>query len=208
MIKFIIDKIRDNDGPLKSARLVVGDIVEEAVDIASHYIKKIRGRSDSISAPPFAEEVPSTNDSPSKTYAPNTKNASFQKNKSAGRPKKSGAAKKSKSSDKKLKRTVDVPPELATALDKPANQRKQEFKVLAILWDAQNRNQSGMSAKDLSEHGIKLGLSIRHENIRKVIKMRLSAYVEILQEVNSRSSIYHYRLNDAGDQYFRDNYLQ
>lgn len=206
MLKFIIDKIRENDGPLKSARLVIADIAEETVDVVSHYMNKIRKKSTAPSpAQPVKESVSTQNTS--EAEVPPTSVSSSRKTKSPTKPKKSGTTKKTKAPEKKLKRTLDVSTELALALDTPANQRKQEFKVLAILWDAKQRNQNGMSAKDLSDHGAQLGLAIRHENIRKVIKMRLSTYVEIMQEANNRSSIYHYRLNDVGDTYFREKYL-
>ena len=39
MLKSLINKFRDTPGPLKQARVIVGDMAEELVDLAEHYIK-------------------------------------------------------------------------------------------------------------------------------------------------------------------------
>ena len=215
MLKFLIDKLKESSGPLKQVRLVVGDVIEEVVDLAGHYIRKLRNSPAPAVPDVISPEIPQTpSDSPEQVVPQKKKSpqqsAASKPAKPAARSKKSSAAaaKKNKTAKKtEPPRTIDVPPELAAALDNTANRRKQEFKVLSILWDARNRNMGGMSAKALSEHGTNLGLAIRHENIRKVIKMRLSNYVEILHEHGDRASINHYRLNDEGIDYFNKTFL-
>ena len=64
-----------------------------------------------------------------------------------------------------------------------------------------------LSAKQLSEHGAKLGLEIRHENIRKVIRMRLENYVDIHQDRRHGHTLYNYKITDKGANYFNEKYL-
>ena len=64
-----------------------------------------------------------------------------------------------------------------------------------------------LSAKQLSEHGESLGLAIRHENVRKVIRMRLENNVDIMQNRQQGSPIYNYRITKQGIDYFTEKYL-
>ena len=43
MLRFLLDKFRQAPGPLKQTRLIVGDLAEEIIDLASYYVyrKKI-----------------------------------------------------------------------------------------------------------------------------------------------------------------------
>jgi hypothetical protein len=99
-------------------------------------------------------------------------------------------------------------PRLAQAMTDPENLKKQDFKVLGILWDLEQRGMLGMNANDLSAHGERLGLVIRHENIRKVIRLRLSEYVETIRFLEDGASLYRYELTKAGVQYFEKTFLK
>jgi hypothetical protein len=90
----------------------------------------------------------------------------------------------------------------------PGNLRKQDFKALAILWDAYGRGMVPLSAKAVSDHGAQIGLAIRHENVRKVIRMRLERYVDYHNEGAGSGTIYRYALNAAGRGHFVDTYLR
>lgn len=193
MLKFFLDKFRQSPGPLKQTRLVVGDVIEELLDLAEHYIKGKKLNPSCESEPSQSCE---TGNSPLKTA------------KKMSRQTPGGARKKSTRAAKSHPRELDVPQKLADALDVPTNQKKQEFKVLAILWDAHLRGISDLSAKALSEHGTKLGLTIRHENVRKVIRMQLSAYVKSEQNRKAGTSIYYYQITPEGISHFEDKYLQ
>jgi hypothetical protein len=186
MLRFFLDKFRESPGPLKQARVIAGDLAEEVLDIAEHYIQRLSHSEES------------------------SENASSLNANAAAAPSPADPAPASvkKTVKPALERTLDVSGELAGALDAPSNQKKQEFKVLAILWDAKHRNLGDLSAKQLSEHGEKLGLAIRHENVRKIIRMRLENYVDTLQDSADGTSIYHYHITPAGEQYFKDKYLK
>jgi hypothetical protein len=97
---------------------------------------------------------------------------------------------------------------LEAALDNTQNKKKQEFKILAILWDADQRQMGKLTAKSVSDHGEKLGVSIRHENVRKVIRMRLDKHVEIHTEQVGNGNIYKYKLSPLGTDYFENRYLK
>ena len=209
MIKFFLDKFRETPGPLKQSRLVVGDVIEELLDLAGHYLRRKRhGEDDPVEAvsaaaptvaPVQAPPVPKTEPKPrAKIAAASKKKVSAKSTAAPKRPPRTPEA---------PPRTLDVSQELARALEQPTNQKKQEFKVLAILWDANQRGFDALSAKALSDHGIKLGLVIRHENVRKVIRMQLSGYVESVQNRIEGSSIYHYRITPKGVAQFEEKYL-
>ena len=42
MLRFFLDKLRTSAGPFKESRQIVGDVLEEALDIAEHYIKRFK----------------------------------------------------------------------------------------------------------------------------------------------------------------------
>ena len=195
MMRFFLDKFKESTGPLKETRQLVGDVLEEIMDIVEHYIKGSRDNVaealEDVSEPRKSHDQQG-GDNPTVDSAPDKKEK-LKKKKQLKKP--------------EPKRTLEVPEELAAALDMASNRKRQEFKVLAILWDANNRNLGNLSAKKLSEHGEKLGLAIRHENVRKVIRMRLQNNVEILQNRRQGTSIYNYRITDKGIEYFSTKYL-
>ncbi len=186
MLRFFLSKLRESPGPLKEARLVACDLAEEVLDIAKYYVKRIRqgeteqeGYRQTVETPPESVGPPVSPAAPTQEVTPPPQ-----------------------------ERTLEIAEELASVLDIPTNKRKQEFKVLAILWDANKRNMGVLSAKELSEHGAKLGIVIRHENVRKIIRMRLENYVRTIQNRVGRISVYHYHLTPSGEQYFKDKYLK
>ncbi|MDJ0762325.1 MAG: hypothetical protein QNJ97_04995 [Myxococcota bacterium] len=202
MLKFLLDKFRDAPGPLKQTRLVVGDLAEEIVDLAGYYLKRrndpanneVAGAHQNVDSRPWSDAPPST-----AIAAGENRGGAMQDVKQD--------AKKTRRPPVILERTLDVSPELEKALDFPKNQRKQEFKILAILWDAERRGLGTLSAKAVSNHGTKLGVAIRHENVRKVIRMRLGDYVDVLTVQVGSTSIYRYRLSKNGNDYFESKYL-
>ena len=188
MIRVILDKLREVSGPMKQTRLVVADLAEEMLDLAEHYIKQRLGSRDLFG---FGKPCCSETGQEETKAEPEQKRSVAQVE-----PEK-----------KKPVRDLEVAPELETALDNAANQKKQEFKVLAILWDAQKREMGPMSAKAISRHGEDLGLAIRHENVRKVIRTKLSKYVETRTERTGNTTIYRYMIGADGSEYFASKYL-
>lgn len=204
MLRFLLDKFKDSPGPFKDFRLIVGDIAEELMDLTLYYANQLIHRKPQppVSAP---AEKPSVTQDTHRPSQPTKQKAAPKSDK----PKKKRIVQNKKRAPEKSEpvRSIDVPPILASALDKPANRKKQEFKVLAILWDVQSRKLHAMSAKEISEHGKLLGLVIRHENVRKVIRMRLEKYIDIITRENSSGSVYYYALAESGMDYFETRYL-
>ncbi len=188
MLRLLLDKFRQTDGPLKQTRLVVGDFAEEMLDLAEHYIKQICSSQENHNHPDW--------DKPDSSHFSDTasENGLARDHK---KPEQTGP-----------KRVLQVTEALAKSLDIPQNKKKQEFKVLAILWDVDQRNMGPQSAKAVSEHGEKLGLSIRHENVRKVIRMRLDQYVETQTVQVGSGTIYKYRISEEGIKYFTSKYFE
>jgi hypothetical protein len=188
MIRFLIDKFRQAPGPLKQVRLITADLAEEVVDLAEHYI---RGRSD------FAEPLDDGFDSKPADVGPPAEPAAEAKTKKSAGDK----------APEEATETLEVEERLGAAIETPGNKRKQEFKVLAILWDAREREMGPLSAKAISQHGEKIGLKIRHENVRKVIRMRLEPASKVHTEGVGNGTIYRYEIDAPGIEYFEATYF-
>ncbi len=184
MIRFFIDVFRNAPGPFKKPRILVADISEELLDLIK---SRIAGPTSGTAAPcPDCGGRSPAKDSTSPTDPPAPAAASAGKNNTL----------------------PAVDPRLRTALSSPANLKKQTFKVLAILWDVHCRNPRPLSAKEVSTHGKEaLGLQILHENVRKVIRMKLEPWVTVQTEGKGNSSIYRYVISDEGVRYFEKHYL-
>jgi len=187
MIRFLIDKFRQAPGPLKQVRLIASDLAEEVVDLAEHYLK---GRTD------FTETIDDFSGAPTGDVAQAREAAPKPKPAPRGKPREEASE------------SLPVDAELRGAIESPGNKRKQEFKVLAILWDTRKREMGPMSAKAISQHGEKIGLKIRHENVRKVIRMRLEKFIKVHTEGVGNGTIYRYELDTPGVQHFESTYFQ
>jgi hypothetical protein len=193
MLKFLLEKLRQAPGPMKQARLIAADLAEEMIDLAQHYKQQFLGTDSDV-------ENTATHAGPD----PWQTKAAVDPTPQVPAEKPSGP---SAHRDFEPSTDLDITPELAKAMNSPSNRKKQEFKVLAILWDASEHKLGALSAKEISAHGEKLGLSIRHENVRKVIRMRLKKYVIIRREPKGNSTIFHYRLSSGGNEFFAAKYL-
>ncbi len=197
MLKFLLSKFKEVPGPLKQTRLVVGDLAEEVLDLVEHYLK--HGSDGRGASPQWNAEDPSMAKPPA---------ASQSASESSAKAQAASSKTEAKTAPKPAPvRTLEVSERLGTALDNKKNQKKQEFKILAILWDANDRNLGTLSAKGVSDRGVLLGLAIRHENVRKVIRMRLGQYVETLTEQIGNNRIYRYKISESGSSYFESKYL-
>ena len=201
MLRFLLDKFKKTPGPLAQARLIVGDIAEELLDLAEHYVKRTMGTETSC--------VDNSWDIPSSCSQPDeNQHGESYESASVAPQKQTLSSEKSSQKESGPKRVLEVSDDLARALNIPQNKKKQEFKVLAILWDAERRELGPLSAKAVSRHGEELGLSIRHENVRKVIRMRLDKYVEIRTEEMGSGTTYRYKISQEGSEYFVSKYLE
>jgi hypothetical protein len=200
MVRFLLEKFRTIPGPLKQARIVAADLAEELLDLGRHYFEKDRGGVDAPEprrAPSFpAEPAPGPMvEEPGPTPGgPAARGAEPSK----PRRKKGG---------KSTATELELPDALVAAVDVPANLRKQDFKILAILWDAGNRELGPMSAKGISQHGVRIGIPIRHENVRKVIRSRLEKHIAVHTEVVGNGTVYRYEINSDGRSHFEHTFL-
>ena len=181
MIKFLLEKFRHAPGPMKQPRLIAADLAEEVLDLLTVYLKR-------------EQDTGGTGHHVETAYP-------------AAASSTAKATERSRTEPDKPESGLELDPRLAKAIETPGNKRKQEFKVLAILWDAQERDSAPMSAKAISQHGIEMGLSIRHENVRKVIRMRLDKYVDVHAEGVGSGTVYRYRISSDGIKYFTTGYL-
>ncbi len=200
MVRFLLEKFRTVPGPLKQARVVAADLAEELLDLARHQLERRGGTGDGFqprNPEPFSTGT--VNEPPQPPPPPADVEAVPGAGPAKPRKKKAG---KSSATD------LDLPEELAAAVDLPTNLRKQDFKILAILWDSGNRKQGPLSAKGISQHGVRMGIPIRHENVRKVIRSRLEKHVAIHTEVVGNGTVYRYEINPDGKLHFERTFLR
>lgn len=196
MLRYLVDRFKQATGPLKQARLIAGDLAEEVLDLSDYYINRLRNRGHGAQSENHLryadgesgkKSTPASEKNPVKKAAPSNATSHLKRN--------------------DLSRQLEVSKELEQALDILQYRKKQEFKVLAILFDAYERKTGRLSAKEVSEHGGKLGLSIRHENVRKVIRTRLDKKVDAQTVRVGSGSIYKYLISQTGIGYFKSKYL-
>ena len=191
MLEGLIKQFKETPGLLKPARVVVGDFAQELLDLTKHYMRRFQT---SISDDDMATsgDLFSFDQDQEKTPSESADQGVRQPEaKPVFEP----------------ERTLEVSESFASALNFPKNKKNQEFKVLAIFSDAAERNMGSLSAREASNHGKKLGLTIRHENVRKVVRMRLGEYVEILTEERGNGTLNKYRISAPGIEYFFAKYL-
>jgi hypothetical protein len=107
--------------------------------------------------------------------------------------------------------SLPTPTELSQAFDMaiavPSWAKKQDFKVLAIFWSARQRDEGPITAKAASELGDQIDVVIRHENIRKVIRTRLSDWIGTTTIEGSQPPTFQFEMNDDGAAFFEQEYL-
>ena len=194
MIRFLIDQFRNAPGPLKKPRILAADLAEEILGLAEHYLKK--GDS-AASVSNYSSSATASSPPPPPATAPVSTPADSV-----------GFSVEETTTGAAPATAVELDPRLNSAIAVPANMRKQEFKVLAILWDAYQKKVGALSAKAISRRGEEeLKVQIRHENVRKVIRMRLENYVRVHAQGVGNGTVYNYELSDAGAEYFESMYL-
>ena len=192
MLEELLKQFKESPGPLKPTRMIVGDFAEEILDLTKHYLKRfqttVQGDDSSLSDDFFGAEdegEPVSEDIGQQGEQRTESKTAFEP-----------------------ERSLEVSEPFAVALDFPKNKKNQEFKVLAIFYDTSTRGTGPLSAREASNHGKKLGLKIRHENVRKVVRMRLGDYVEILKEERGQGTLNKYRISPKGTDYFSTKYLE
>ena len=198
MIKFVIEKFRTSPGPLKEPRVILADIAEEVLNAALEYMGKVPSGvvEHGVASPSVGTAAPIPDPRPDDGRASEEPSPAKTADVGAG------------DDSKPLPRELEIDPRLDRAMSGRANMHKQDFKVLAILWDAYQRGLVPLSAKAVSQHGERIGLAIRHENVRKVVRMRLEKYVDFHNEGAGSGTIYRYLLNAAGRDHFAATYLR
>ena len=201
MLRIMTSFLRNAPGPLKGARALTADLLEGLADVVS---------------PPKDVDLPP----PSEPYAPPERvvhdkpSEAGSEPPSAEEPTEEAKAPEAPVDEPVAETTADAPEPNADlqaafdkALEKPAWVRKQDFKVLAIYWQAQQQQKGPLTAKKASTLGGELGLTIRHENIRKVIRTRLDDKIESSTVEGSQPPTFQYEILDVGAQFFEQEYL-
>ncbi|MFO8070374.1 MAG: hypothetical protein R6V85_00750 [Polyangia bacterium] len=187
--------------------MIAADLAEELLDLAEHYWGIGKRSSD------FENPASATGEERSTEPEEQDEPTPAEEKKTAGETEKS--EQKESAAEKAEQDEADRPsdrlepdPMLAAAISVPGNKRKQAFKVLAILWDAERRELGPLSAKEISAHGERIGLIIRQENVRKVIRMRLENQVVVHTRPAGTGTIYEYEIAEKGIAHFRSKYLE
>jgi len=199
MIRFVIEKFRSSSGPLKEPRIILADIAEELLNTALEYLKK---------SPDEGTAFPCEQRSDDEVGAPAIPQGDEPHVAADVVPAGADDEGAQEDAEPPVQRELEIDPRLERAVTNRTNLHKQDFKVLAILWDAYQRGLVPLSAKSVSNHGERIGLAIRHENVRKVVRMRLEKYVDFHNEGAGSGTIYRYVLNAAGREYFASTYLR
>ena len=180
MLRVFTSIIRNAPGPFKGARSLTADLLEGLADVVSPQ-----------------EEQP-----PEPTYpAP----VESQPVKSGDGAEKVEAVKKATKSEKVKD---DFSEAFKSAISKPAWVRRQDFKVLAIFWESKRRGDGPITAKQASTIGDEIGLKIRHENVRKVVRTRLTEKIETTTVPESQPPTFQYQITAEGQQSFVNDYLE
>ncbi len=208
MIKFLIEKFRHTPGPLQQPRTLIADLAEEVYDILETHLKKDKDSDDSYSCCSSAVSTPCAGEQTEEAVAPAAETPLPVEEKTTPRPAEKQTTEPDTGESVSSVELLTVDDRLNTAFETPGNQRKQTFKVLAILWDAKSRKMEPMSAKAVSRHGEQIGLSIRHENVRKVIRMKLDQFVNVQTEGVGRGTVYRYQISSAGEEHFTNEYFK
>jgi len=198
MIKFILDKVRTAPGPMSELRGLAADLAEAAVATVAGKVPE------SLDPLGILSEFRQEEEDYASYYSGETYESgdSYAYEESA-EPADSGTENVAAAAD-----GVDYRDLFDKAVKDKKLASKQEFKVLAILWDAADECAEGLTARELAERSEKLKLKMRPENIRKVLRSRLSDYSDAHEETRSGKKTLVFSLNEKGYEYFREKYLK
>ncbi len=205
MLRIMTSFIRNAPGPLKGARALTADLLEGLADVISP--------PKDIDLPPpsesYAPPEPVSSDEPSEAGsepAEVAEPAVEEKDTEAVEPE-ATAEEAPEEPEEDAEDGLDLQAAFDNALEKPGWVRRQDFKVLAIYWQARQQEKGPLTAKKASALGAELGLTIRHENIRKVIRTRLDDKIETSTVEGSQPPTFQYEILDEGVEFFEQEYL-
>lgn len=188
MLRILTSLIRNAPGPFKGARALAADLVEGLVDVVSPPPEVV--------PPPPPPPAAPVEPEPSRQAAGAPPPAPVPQPKPAETPK-ADATPKGKDVGKAFKK----------AIGRADWVRRQDFKVLAIFWEARRRGMGRLTAKKAASLGSELGLVIRHENVRKVVRTRLADSIETTTVPDSQPPTFEYELTADGAARFEQEYL-
>jgi hypothetical protein len=200
MIRVLTSLIRNAPGPFKGPRALTADFLEGLIDVVSPPV-------DAEPAPPPKPVAVEKRPEPARVSASDAapqKPAALQKP-AAPQPV-AGSAPARKGGDG-VHRAGDRAAKLREALTRADWLRSQDFKVLAIFFEAHHREMGAITAKGAAKLGAEIGLTIRHENIRKVVRTRLTEWVDTTMVVDSQPPTFQYEINETGVEHFESEYL-
>lgn len=199
MLRVLTSLIRNAPGPFRGARALTADFIDGLVDVVSPPVD-----AEQPVPPPGvrADEEGYT----SQIKDREERSSSRESGKAAG----DGDAKEAKSPAAAAD-SGSPKGDLEAALKKSIGRkdwvRRQDFKVLAIFWEADRRGLEALTAKKASKLGSEIGVTIRHENIRKVIRTRLTEKIETTTVPDSQPPTFQYEMTSIGKTFFEKEYL-
>ena len=194
MLRIVTSLIRNAPGPLRGPRALAADLVEGLIDI--------------VSPPPEVVPPPPPPPRPAEV-SPQAPPAPAPAAAAKPEPKKAAAAEKpAEEPQKEVKgASEDLLGDFKTSTSRPDLVRRQDFKVLAIFWESRRRGNGPLTAKKAAALGGELEMTIRHENVRKVVRTRLTDQIQTSTVANSQPPTFEYELTDDGAAFFETEFL-
>lgn len=196
MLRVLTSLIRNVPGPFKGPRALTADFLEGLIDV--------------ISPPVDAEQAPPPSPAPASEKraepAPATDGAT-----APARP--SPAPAPHIEEERPAISWDGAPPagdharRFKDALTRADWLRSQDFKVLAIFYEANRRGLGPITAKGAAKLGEEIGVTIRHENVRKVVRTRLTEWIDTTMVADSQPPTFQYGMSENGVSHFETEYL-
>lgn len=192
MLRIMTSLLRNAPGPLKGPRALAADLLEGLADV--------------ISPPRDVEQPP-----PAPPYSPpEPRPAPVERVETAAVSEPAPAKRvetEVRAAKGETRPAADLAGAFAKVLENPKLTKRQDVKVLAIFWQAWQRKMGPITAKAASALGDEVGLTIRHENIRKVIRTRLKDKVNTSTVEGSQPPTFEYEMLGEGAAFFEREYL-
>jgi hypothetical protein len=198
MLRVLTSLIRNVPGPFKGPRALTADFLEGLIDVISPPV-------DAEQTPPPSSPAPVIEKRPEPARAAEI--AAVPAKPAAPAPAPEVKKERAASPGNGARLAGDRAKQLKEALTRSDWLRSQDFKVLAIFYEASRRDLGPITAKGAAKLGEEIGLTIRHENVRKVVRTRLTEWIETTMVVDSQPPTFQYCMSEKGASYFETEYL-
>lgn len=193
MLRVLTSVIRNAPGPFRGARALTADFIDGLIDV--------------ISPPVDAEQPAPPPSSSAHDGGFDTAAKSREDRSSSTASGDSKEVKPSVTSSDSGQSNDNLEAAFKKSIGRTDWVRRQDFKVMAIFWEANRRGLDALTAKKAAKLGIEVGLTIRHENIRKVVRTRLNEKIETTTVPDSQPPTFQYEITSQGKTFFEKEYL-